>query len=332
MAPSTDSRSRRGLIEGGIARFPEGYSLDRQIGWFSQKHNRDASRSLQGSQVQSFIALDTCHRYIAEARREVEQIIGTKLCLEHCCCARAVPFVSRLEAEYIISCTGYYSELTRIAEEWVLTEHPEAPSYPRDLPAVVGGTSLRQLDVAGNARIAMEYRVLAATPSPYLRDNRGHRNRLLSGRWFSSGRPGNDEALDLLGNAQPLTCAVSGVFTASPPWCQRPLGRGESGDARVLADPTSLKRYYQLLLDGTYREYPDKARFGLLPTMIYRVADPAGFERNARDGKIALAKLGIGKGPPPIKLWEDEYVGTVERPPTISAAGSTGGTRGRPLI
>ena len=62
--------------------------------------------------------------------------------------------------------------------------------------------------------------------------------------------------------------------------------------------------------------------------MIMRAANPLGFARIVKEGKVALAKLGTHPGPFPFKLWEDSYGGQAEAQVTSSAAVATGGTRG----
>lgn len=272
--------------------------------------------------------LEKLHDYIAEARRELEAVIGTKLCVEHCCCVRSTPFVSRIEAEYIISRSGYYSSLVGIAEEWLLQRHECAPTYLADLPGADKGA------LANMPLVANEYRALARTRSPFLVVPHGAGvERLLIGPWaknsYATGAFVQEEALDLLGETQPLVCATSGLFTSPPEWCHRAPGLGESANVRAVADPGSLKRHYAKLSELVYQRHPDKAQFGLLPAMIVRVANPMGFQRWANEGRIALAKLAVGKGPPIVKLWEGGYAGKTERTITNSAAGATGGTRGR---
>ena len=282
-------------------------------------------------QVQGFILLGQMHDYIAGARRELETCLGTPLCREQCCCLHSTPLVSRLEAEYLISRTGYYSDLVRLAEDWLLAPHEEAPSYPLDVPTAIGGTPtpLRALP-----QVAREMRALAARRSPFvLAERNTARERLVSGPWAKTSYAGGTaqvhaENVDLLAQTQPLTCAVSGVFTLPPAHCTRRLGLGESGNVRIVADPTTLQHYWAAL-QAIYRRVPDKAAWGFLPTLIVAAARPMQFARYVRAGKVALAKLVMADAATiPPRLWDTAVAGMTERRITSSASGASGGTRG----
>lgn len=286
----------------------------------------DTDPGHQGRQVKGFMLLERLHDYIAEARRELEALIATKLCTEHCCCTRSTPFITRLEAEYIVSMNGYYSDLIRIAEEWLVTPHECCPTYPADQPGMAGG-KLRQMP-----SLAQEVRVLAGLPSPYLL-GRESREQLVSGPFartsfaHAQGAYAQAENWDLLESTQPLACAVAGVFRLPPAWCHRKLGLGETVNLRVVADPSTLRQGVGHL-EVLYQQEPELAQYGLLPTMLARAGNPWKFDRLVTEGKVALAKLGLSRGRMPFALWEDQYVGTTQRNITSSAAGATGGTRG----
>lgn len=285
------------------------------------------------NQVQSFILLDQMHDYIAGVRRElaVGLGLGTTLCEEHCCCLHHTPLVTRLEAEYIISRTGYYSDLVRIAEEWLVAPHEQAPTYPGELPGVLGGPST---PVRSVPQIGREMKALAHRRSPFLlAEHDAGVERLVSGPWVKTSYADGSaqvrrQSWDLLEETQPLRCVVSGVFMLPPPHCTRRLGLGESATARVIADPTTLQRYYGAL-QYLYRKMPEKADYGFLPTMIVLAARPLDFKKYVDSGKVALAKLAIGSAnAATLPLWETQTAGYVERRITSSAAGASGGTRG----
>lgn len=272
-----------------------------------ERWRNDGNIGVQGVQVQAFILLRSLHAYIADARRDLENILGTRLCVEHCCCLRSTPMITRLEAEYIISSTGYYSDLLRIAEEWLLEEHACAPTRPVDLPAVLGGSPV---PIAMLPQVAAEMRALAGQQSPYLiAEHSSAFERLTVGPWArTSYATGNAvvhaQNWDLLDDAQPLTCAVSGVFVVPPEHCTRRLGFGETAETRTVADPSTIKAAHKDLMK-LYAQAPEKAQYGLLPMMILRAGNPIGFEKLVRDGRVALAKLGVTRGKFPFPLWTD---------------------------
>lgn len=300
---------------GPASRYPSDYPEWRKIDSLREyEQQKNSELGIQGVQVQSFMLLQKLHAYITEARRELETILGTRLCEEHCCCLRRTPFITRLEAEYIISRNGYYSDLIRIAEEWLVAPHDCAPTYPVDLPAVLGGkpTPMKLLP-----QVAGEMRALAGQRSPYLiAEHSSAFEKLTIGPWArTSYATGNatvhSQNWDLLDDTQPLTCAVSGVFTVPPDSCTRRLGLGETAGIRTVADPRSLKQAYGEL-QKLYDKAPEKAQYGLLPMMIMRCGNPLGFEKLVRQGKIALAKLGITNGRFPFPLWT-EAVGRAQK-------------------
>jgi len=260
--------------------------------------------SIAGTQVASFILLKRLHAYLSEGKRELESIIGTKLCSEFCCCIRTTPYITRIEAEYIVSRTGYYSDLVDIAERWLTHPHPEAPTYPSELPGIAGGT-FRQAP-----NLVAEVKALHNLRSPYLLapEHPAHRTRFVSGSYLSTGFA-QGQNWDLLEDTQPLSCITTGLTKLSPAWCHRTRGLGESDGAQMIADPASLREHANALWGFCQRNAPDKLYFGMLPTMLMRVANPRRFEELAKSGKIALAKLGVSQKvlPPntyPIKLWQ----------------------------
>ena len=294
----------------------------------------------QLQQVEAFLLLGELHDYIRDAGRELAAAIGTPLCQEQCCCLHRTPFISRLEAEYIISRSGYYSQLVALAEQWLLTPHEEAPTYPGDQPQILGGTPT---PLALLPQIGQELRALAGMRSPFvLAEADSGRERIVSGRFVQTSMAGGTalvhrENRDLLAGppeTQPLICAVSGVFRLPPAHCTRRLGLGETAQVRLVADPRTVQRYYQELL-AMYRRLPDKAVSGLLPTMIMLAARPLQFRRHVDAGRVALAKLALGDaGLLPIQLWEPAPIGRAEQPIVSSAFAGTGGTRRRetPLV
>lgn len=299
---------------------PEGYPLWRIWDQFKAIERQDPGH--QGRQVRGFMLLQRLHEYCAEARRELSTLLGTALCTEHCCCTRSTPFITRLEAEYIVSQSGYYSSLICIAEDWLLTPHACAPSYPTEQPGAVGAKML--------PGIGQELRALASLPSPYLLGQES-REKIVIGPWsrtsFATGAYAQAENFDLLEETQPLSCAVSGVFRLPPAWCHRKLGLGETGNLRTVADPSTLQQGVALL-ESLYHEEPELAQYGLLPTMLARAGNPWRFDALVAGGKVALAKLGLSRGRMPFALWEGHYAGKTERAVTSSGAIATGGTRG----
>lgn len=253
------------------------------------------------TQVRSFMLLERLHDYLAYAHHELETIIGTKLCTECCCCIRTTPFITRIEAEYIVSVNGYYSQLVDIAEEWLVRDHIEAPTYPRELPGAVGGM-MRNLP-----QVAAETKALHNLRSPFILAPESSIRRYLSGPAVS-GTNERGQNWDLLEDTQPLSCATSGVTKASPEWCERHSGIGESYNTRIIGDSSTVRAHAKKLWSYCEKNAPDKLYFGLLPTMLMMVANPVRFEKLAKSGRIALAKLGVVRRvfPPntfPMTLW-----------------------------
>lgn len=321
-------KTRISLLPGSVRIIPQDYPEHRIIDNMRRYEAwKNKNLGVQGAQVQAFMVLRQVHAYIAAARHELEGTLGTPLCREHCCCLRSTPLVTRLEAEYIISCNGLFSHLLEIAEDWLLTPHEAAPTYPSELPAVLGGggTPLRELPAVGR-----EMRALANLRSPFLLAERDSmRERIISGPYaktsYASGTSlVHAENWDLLEETQPLTCAVSGVFKRGPDFCTRRLGIGENTNTRAIGQPDTLKAVVHEL-DKVYDAYPDKAVYGLLPTMIVLAANPNHFRELVISGKVALAKVGIATNKFPISLWEEHPYGRAERRFTSSSAGRSGG-------
>lgn len=296
------------LMPGGKRFIPADYPEHRIIDNMRRYESwRNQNLGIQGIQVQAFMLLGKLHGYIKEARRELEMLLGTNLCEEHCCCLRKTPFVTRLEAEYIISNNGYYSDLIRVAEEWLVEDHLCASTYPVDLPAVLGG---KPTPMSLLPAVAGELRALANQRSPYLiAEHSSAFEKLTIGPWVKTSYADGSAVVrsqnwDLLEDTQPLTCAVSGIFTMPPEHCTRRLGLGETSGTRTIADPATLKAAYADLLK-LYDQAPDKAQYGLLPMMVMRVGNPIGFEKLVKEGKVALAKLGITQGRFPFSLWTE---------------------------
>ena len=318
-------------IKGHKNGLPEGYP---QWRWLDYLHDfeqwKNANPGIHGLQVQAFILLAKLHDYIAYARHELEVVLGAPLCQEHCCCLSKTPFVTRLEAEYIIANTGYYSSLLEIAEEWLLTPYEEAPTLPADIPAIAGGKAVPMRELP---QVAQEAKALFRMRSPFLLSERlTAQDRLISGPWAKTSYVDGTnlyhaENFDLLERTQPLMCAVSGVFTLPPEHCTRRLGFGETADTRTLADPATLQQGYTVL-QGLYEKAPEREHYSFLPTMLVLAANPTRFATLVTSGKVALAKLAINtKGRFPFKLWEQSYAGWTERRVMISGAGHSGGTR-----
>ncbi len=241
--------------------------------------------------------------YIAYPRHEIVSLIGTSLCNEYCCCLHTTPYITRLEAEFITSNNGFYSPLVSIAEEWLVRDHEVAPTYPSEMPGIVGGTIRQMPDIAKQTKALHNLR------SPFLlAPNHVIRNQFVSGRVIS-GSHEHGENWDLLAETQPLSCITTGVTKQAPAWCHRMLGIGEHDGVKRIGDSRSLQRHIRKLWSYCEKAAPDKLYFGLAPTMLLRVANPNRFMHLAKSGKIALAKLGIVAKvfPPntyPMKYWE----------------------------
>ena len=93
---------------------------------------------------------------------------------------------------------------------------------------------------------------------------------------------------------RPLVCRAYGISINADEWCPRPLHWTEAPNKRMtVGKNTNMGRRLSGLLNNLHISY-----CGFLPHLVARLAVPKKFKDLAASGKVADAKLAIGKSKP----------------------------------
>ena len=230
-------------------------------------------------EVKAYNRLERIHGAFEVAARGLEQSRAATLCVEDCgaCCELNTPHIREIEGRYIRSVifgNGSLSRLMSICEGWLLDRPPQLVSY--DLPS--GGMSQDNW-----RKLRPEVIWLLRSPCPLL----------------------DDTKRCILYSARPLSCRAYGVTRLAGPECRRPQGANESGKVRAYYGGPGAERIQRYFTSFLSMLPPEWRRSWFLPTFLYALIMPGKFDTYSKDGKIASAKLIVGKNSPSL-LWYEE--------------------------
>lgn len=210
--------------------------------------------------IDTLLELERVYRGFDTAADELSRHLGVPICVPGCgkCCLTTL--AHRIEAIYALSTlTAALEQIVNLAEGWLLDKHKQAPTYE----GVTLGFAKRKL--------AQEFWDLSShTPCPFL----------------------TSDKFCLIYRGRPMVCRAYGVThmpTPTPDFCSRPRGIGETDTVKAWADVPSLQKavadFIRNLPD------PDLRVAGLLPTAIFKQAQPDKYRSYIEDNRIASAKL-----------------------------------------
>lgn len=234
--------------------------------------------------IEAFLELRDIHRMFSEARRQFEQAVGVPVCIPGCgrCCQHNTPSWMTIEAIHAVSVLtggGRLRKVVSIAEGWLLERHAQATLY-EGMP--VGWARPRLRD---------EWAVISRAQCPFL----------------------NEGMECLIYQVEPLVCRSFGLtrdtvdIETGYDTCPRPVGKGEVPSQKLVVDGSPIRQAIAAFR-GRCRE-KNKAWLvsGLIPTVLYRVAEPERFKRLVLDNRIASAKL-VGVEIETQLMWQPQVV------------------------
>ena len=223
--------------------------------------------------LNTFIELRKIYKGFDSVKAELEDVIKTPACIDHCgrCCTTTQS--TTLEALYaasILTGTGKLTDAVQRAENWLLAKHPVAITYEGMLQGFA------------NPRITYEYNFLAMDRCPFL----------------------GEQMECTVYDARPAVCRAYGITRTAAGLCPRPLGRGESISRMAYVD-SNLRETWEDFKKLAGRKNPEWLTSGFFPTMLYRAARNKEFYNLIKDNKIATAKV-IGINVDNTIMWDTQ--------------------------
>ena len=212
--------------------------------------------------IQAFMELRRIHEMFAAAEAMVQDHIGKPICIPRCglCCQRNTPpwmTIEALQAVSVLTGKGKLRQMVSIAEGWLLERHRQASLY-EGVPVGWAKPQLRD-----------EWQAMMVSQCPFL----------------------DASQLCLLYEVRPLTCQSYGVTRDNADICPRPLGRGETATRRAYVDGSVIATAIRDFREHCRLKNKSWIVSGMVPTMLYRVAEPEQFKRLVMNNRIASAKL-----------------------------------------
>jgi len=230
--------------------------------------------------LQAYKKLEAIHKSFDGAAQELEMVRAAPLCIEDCglCCQKNTPVTWGIEGQYLLSViagNGSLSSIMSRCEAWCLDRHRGANSYglkPGRVPQKEWEEKLRD-----------EVSALIASSCPMLDSDRRC----------------------AIYQARPIGCRAYGVSRVPGRECRRPIGVGESETMRAyysgpggIALRNRVKRFIADLRAPWASSW-------FLPTLLLSLGMPGKFKAIVDDGRVASAKLVVGRITPNI-IWQDE--------------------------
>jgi len=230
--------------------------------------------------VKAFRGLMAIHSAFGGAARELEVSRAVPLCIEHCgwCCERSTPVVWAIEAHNIVSCAlgnGHLSEIRSRCEGWLLDSVPGVKIY--------GLPSGRVQDIEA---LRPEIEIVQRTACPFL----------------------DGDKRCIIHKDKPILCMAYGVTRVPGRQCRRPMGMGESESVRAFfggQGAVTIKDGIGKYLSGLRPEWTPS---WFLPTILFMLTDEKKYKAIVDDGKVASAKLIVGRASPNIIFQEQLQV------------------------
>lgn len=218
------------------------------------------------------------HGMFAAADDMLQEHIGRATCIPSCglCCQHNTPpwmVIEALQAVSVLTGQGHgrLRRMVSIAEGWLLEKDPRASMY-EGMPTGWAKPQLRD-----------EWAAVSRGQCPFL---------------ASTQRC-------LIHEVRPLTCQAYGVTRDAADICPRPLGHGETATRRAYVDGDTIPTAIRAFRERCAAKNKTWVTSGLVPTVLYRVAEPDRFKRLVLDNCIPSAKL-VGTDFETSLMWQPQ--------------------------
>lgn len=225
--------------------------------------------------LQEFMGLRQIHSLINDTEAHLVKQLGVPICILNCgkCCEENNVTVYSIEASLILSYLigDGKTKVVSWCRDWLVEHHTGIDTYDGIPYGLV------------NEKLKHEWDLLAKGHCPMLTQDKKCAIHVM----------------------RPLVCRTYGVTRDAGMGCPRPIGRGESVNARAYIGGKAsdfLEDQISKFFGKMRLEHPDYAKIGFLPAMIFRQAREKEFRELIAEHKIASAKL-IGTDVETQVLW-----------------------------